>query len=1698
MERELASLKAIRKAKKKEIQAWIAAFEEREGRPPDTKDKEAVRPMYREFRELEAKIASLSAASDAVPAQAASLSGIASGDPTLGRDTAAAAVRAGEGDVGMIKKERDDKKREIKQWIKEFEEREGHTPSTKEKAPIKDLYREFKELERRLAGNSEGGAEGDAETAGTDIPLDLESVKEDKKRVKREIQAWLDEFEGREGRAAQQEDKVEIRPLYKRHKDLERQLARLVAESSRSPPAHATDATSTEAIDPTATLLSPSSSAGAISTRTLPEDQTDDAEAGDDGGDAQVKTPGSQELDDDGLVQVLPSDDDDNVNDNYKDDGKDRYRDRDRDRDSNNGSGNDEDDDPAQPPREEKNTDGDDTSESGNNMVTAQEARVRRMRARFLDMKSLMDEEPAGPSSPPVASPRNELGYGLDALKLEEDDIASAPPVKGAKKRWALLGDAIAPNRLSTSPRSRFQRTSSRTPDKEGGADTATALGSQHGAGGDAGEEATADDVFAPLADDEVSGAWVADQMSNLLLSDAPPPPPPTPPGLEKLEAEVSRLRAAVDPPVPPYAAEYQEGVRGAELVVASVGVEEVRERERKLELERLADAREETNIYRAREANLLYREDRARRRVVAYKREIEKKVNIEKQAIIEISIAGERALAPAFARARRGLERAIQAQAGRVREVFGELRPGETPGGRRFRVDWQGVPQPVEIRLHCIRAVRDRLPRGSYVMLSSMAERLGGRVMRWRKSSEFDDFDEEDSIDTDGGDTRPAATLPVKHGGRYFDRELRLDQNVYQLCPSKTDVRPGNVLVFELFRLAGSGVGGSGGARCGSTRHKGGELDEDTAVGWCVLPLADSRLRIVRGSFRIPMLRGEPNPNIDLHEGLEKLIAADLEAWLGNLYLDIRHLPREARLDGPGEKGGSAIGGEGFDIEYDHVRKVARLGKGLMGRVSLTAGRWQRWKARKENAITEENRNGDEDDDDNDDDDASLKGEERDIEAGVSGRAVATSPADSDVGVIKDVEAARKAKRDSDGTAPKPSSDEEKGTDSSTGQQEVKPDANEEEAKDSGGTKKKKKKKAWFGTVEKKRWIDDALPPDGTQKAPTVEDMDELPKRNDGGIEAPPPQGGWASLLKGEEDDTQDNVDRVKIDETIDEECLSDDDMPRGRTFRFTPAGEAALAVDTAAGTDAHAGGSSKSVGLRRRGEGARWDSAALGLGHRGLPKRYNRASTAAKDSHVWTPLTDPAEMEFYRFAVASDPGTDAPPTPAHIIAHKLRYIQQEVLLDMHPRGWRVVEYWLAVMVFTGAMWLRVYIHALGQWAMLYALGVPVFSFEPRLWEFAIKYMDRSSSLGVEIAFVWWGPTFVMLCFVGVAALARLWGLAACGGKGGGGGEGVPESFSRFVAAFGVAAGLDPYLLFIVDFMAGNHNCVAKCVDYTSPTCRCHVGDAWKLYVRLDMEEGAGISGALLTVLIYSLVSITVALILHQYLLHAHMNGRMLDVWRRLNANEDNFFIPHDLELSAAELQHACVRARKWRGPNGARREVVFYDFHANDEEDGSTPGGGSGTTNSNSAGGGAAGSRVRGGRGGRAAHGPGGGPTGARTTHVVIYDVSVDAQKSLHRQFLQTYDGTILEVFGEDGREVGWQLTSSLNALMRAELGEDASGLDGAEKDQGIFAGMLPPSEAVAPAASPNAAASAGAIDEGNDRNGDGNGTGVPVGSA
>lgn len=221
-------------------------------------------------------------------------------------------------------------------------------------------------------------------------------------------------------------------------------------------------------------------------------------------------------------------------------------------------------------------------------------------------------------------------------------------------------------------------------------------------------------------------------------------------------------------------------------------------------------------------------------------------------------------------------------------------------------------------------------------------------------------------------------------------------------------------------------------------------------------------------------------------------------------------------------------------------------------------------------------------------------------------------------------------------------------------------------------------------------------------------------------------------------------------------------------------------------------------------------------------------------------------------------------------------------------------------------------------------------------------------------------------------------------------------------------------------------------------------------------------------------MLSMVTAIILHQYLLHAHMNGRMLDVWRRLNAGENDFFVPHDLEVSAAELHHACVRARRWKGAEGARREVVLHDFHVNEDTSGEAAiaaagnGGGGGIGSASTAKESPTGDGETEEAGAVAAGALGARATRISTTHVAIYDVSADLKKSLHRQFLRTSDGTILEVFGEAGREVGWQLRSSLNALLQQEAGGSGSTAV-AKQEQGVFAGMLPAAPAPAVVAPP-----------------------------
>ena len=98
------------------------------------------------------------------------------------------------------------------------------------------------------------------------------------------------------------------------------------------------------------------------------------------------------------------------------------------------------------------------------------------------------------------------------------------------------------------------------------------------------------------------------------------------------------------------------------------------------------------------------------------------------------------------------------------------------------------------------------------------------------------------------------------------------------------------------------------------------------------------------------------------------------------------------------------------------------------------------------------------------------------------------------------------------------------------------------------------------------------------------------------------------------------------------------------------------------------------------------------------------------------------------------------------------------------------MLDFWLTVAVGLLALWLRVYIHYLGQWVYLKAIGAAVYGFEPLLERCVLKYVASTLAPVKEIGVVIMGPAaccLAMCFFMWAAALSGafdLWNSTAHG----------------------------------------------------------------------------------------------------------------------------------------------------------------------------------------------------------------------------------------------------------------------------------------------------------------------------------------------
>uniref|UniRef100_A0AAV2LBP5 Uncharacterized protein n=1 Tax=Knipowitschia caucasica TaxID=637954 RepID=A0AAV2LBP5_KNICA len=104
----------------------------------------------------------------------------------------------------------------------------------------------------------------------------------------------------------------------------------------------------------------------------------------------------------------------------------------------------------------------------------------------------------------------------------------------------------------------------------------------------------------------------------------------------------------------------------------------------------------------------------------------------------------------------------------------------------------WQdsAAPQLLEVCVRCLRAARDKVPRGQYLVRVGLHSRLGGALLS--------------CPGTEQQQVGLAFTEPVQHRGQYYDIDLLINQSLTLVVPAAAHTVPSMVLVFELVALPG------------------------------------------------------------------------------------------------------------------------------------------------------------------------------------------------------------------------------------------------------------------------------------------------------------------------------------------------------------------------------------------------------------------------------------------------------------------------------------------------------------------------------------------------------------------------------------------------------------------------------------------------------------------------------------------------------------------------------------------------------------------------------------------------------------------------------------------------------------------------------------------------------------------------------
>ena len=181
---------------------------------------------------------------------------------------------------------------------------------------------------------------------------------------------------------------------------------------------------------------------------------------------------------------------------------------------------------------------------------------------------------------------------------------------------------------------------------------------------------------------------------------------------------------------VTPYLAEFEDAVGPEEVVIGAVSVDDLEQTEREMEARRIAAERTRMDAFVARESDLAWRARSANRLVNDRAAEREAKLREMEEKMIERQSVREKEMRVKFAQKEDALRAHLKYIEGEVTDKYGTLVVANDTGRmayRRVGVDWAYYPQPVQIYVDRLAAVRDRLGRGEYCVLVTLYDHIGG-----------------------------------------------------------------------------------------------------------------------------------------------------------------------------------------------------------------------------------------------------------------------------------------------------------------------------------------------------------------------------------------------------------------------------------------------------------------------------------------------------------------------------------------------------------------------------------------------------------------------------------------------------------------------------------------------------------------------------------------------------------------------------------------------------------------------------------------------------------------------------------------------------------------------------------------------------------------------------------------------------------